>query len=243
MKSVQIPYKSLRDRGIEVLVRPGEMISLPVHTVLEAPASLKWTTYENRLILGAFSYHVSGYCGGARIGRYCSFGEDVQISRQSHPVDWASTSPALYMDASFFDLAGGLNGADFYCDYSPTLSKTPTKLNMTTIGNDVYIGHGAFVCAGVTIGTGAIVASKAVVTKDVPPYAIVAGNPAEIKGFRLPVDLISPMLKSRWWRFAPWQLSHIDPSDPVEFMQQVRKMGAVDPFKPQVIDLRENDLS
>ena len=82
---------------------------------------------------------------------------------------------------------------------------------MTTIGNDVWIGHGATVVAGVTIGDGAVVAQGAVVARDVPPYAVVAGNPAVIKKFRLPPHLISPMLRCRWWRFAPWQLAHLDP--------------------------------
>jgi hypothetical protein len=111
-------------------------------------------------------------------------------------------------------------------------------VRVTTIGNDVWIGHGATVVAGVTVGDGAVVAQGAVVSRDVPPYAVVAGNPAVIKKFRLPPQLVSPMLRSRWWRFAPWQLSHLDPARPEAFVTGVFRMEDVPPFTATTIDLR-----
>ena len=69
--------------------------------------------------------------------------------------------------------------------------KVPTQLKLTNIGNDVYIGHAAFIRPGVTIGHGAIVAAHAVVVKDVPPYAIVAGNPAVVKKYRFAPEQIA----------------------------------------------------
>ena len=87
------------------------------------------------------------------------------------------------------------------------------------------------------IGDGAIVAAHAVVVKDVPPYAVVAGNPAVIKRFRLPAQFISPMLRAKWWRYAPWQLSHLDPAKPSEFLGGVMAIKAP-PFTPSVFDLR-----
>ena len=75
MSKLTIPIKNLRDRGVEVLRRGSRStIAVPQNTVIEAPASLKWTEYEHSLTLGAFSYQVSGYCFAARIGRYCSLG-------------------------------------------------------------------------------------------------------------------------------------------------------------------------
>lgn len=235
---MRVPTQDLRDRGIEVLERPGGQINLPKHTVLEAPSSLKWTTYENFLELGAFSYQVSGYCAAAKIGRYCSFGEDVQIGRQSHPTTWASTSPAFYLGDKLFDLGDTFSGADAYHTYRTTASAPPTKMQITTISHDVYIGHGAFICAGVRIGTGAIVAGNSVVTRDVAPYTLVAGNPAVIKKIRMPPQLISKMINQRWWRFAPWQLAHLDPSKPADFINGVADMKDVKPFEPDVFDLR-----
>ena len=241
MTDITLPTQELRDRGVEVLERPGGQIRLPKHTVLEAPSSLKWTTYENLLELGAFSYQVSGYCAAAKIGRYCSFGEDVQIGRQSHPTTWATTSPAFYLGDKLFELGDTFAGAEDYHTYSIKASEPPTRVQVTTIGHDVYIGHGAFISAGVTIGTGAIVAGNAVVTKDVPPYAVVGGNPATIIKFRFPTQRAGQLLHLNWWRFAPWQLSHLDPANPTEFIKGIIAMKEADPFTPDVIDLRDRD--
>lgn len=243
MTKLTVSIPALRNRGIEVLPRGGgAVVSLPAHTRLEAPASLKWTEYEHSIHLGAFSYQVSGYCFAARIGRYCSFGENVQIGRQNHPLTWVSTSPAFYLHDRLFTLGEGFEGAGDYHSYRFTHAEPPTRVKVTTIGNDVWIGHGALISAGVTIGDGAIVAAHAVVARDVPPYAMVAGNPAVIKKFRLPPLMISPMLRSRWWRFAPWQLQHLDVANPEKFVAGVFEMKAEDPFTPTVTDLREDVL-
>lgn len=230
----------LISRGVEVLKRPGGKISLPRHTKIEAPSSLKWTRYDYLLELGAFSYQVSGYCFGAKIGRYCSFGEEVQIGRQNHPTTWVSTSPAFYAGNRLFNLDKNFTGAEEYHSYKFTFQERPTKARITTIGNDVWIGHGAQIMAGVTIGDGAVVAAGAVVAKDVPPYAVVAGNPAVIKKFRVPANFISPLLRLKWWRFAPWQLQHLDPSNIQKFVSGLHAMGDVTPFTPDVIDLRQS---
>lgn len=242
MNQISVAIPILYAQGIEVLRRPGGggAINLPRHSVFEAPASLKWASYEHSVELGAFSYQVSGTCIAARIGRYCSFGEEVQIGRQNHPITWASTSPAFYLHDQMIGLADGFQGAADYHNYRITADAPPTQARITTIGNDVWIGHGALISAGVTIGDGAIVAAHAVVAKDVPPYAIVAGNPAVIKRFRLPPQLISPMLRCRWWRFAPWQLAHLNPARPEAFMSGVFQMADAELFAPSVIDLRKD---
>lgn len=243
MNTLSVPIQALRERGVEVLPRNGgERVTLPRNTRLESPTSLKWTVYEHSIHLGAFSYQVSGYCFAARIGRYCSMGENVQIGRQNHPLTWASTSPAFYLHDKVFDLADGFEGAAEYHSYRFTNSEPPTKVKITTIGNDVWIGHGALISAGVTIGDGAIVAAHAVVAKDVPAYAVVAGNPAVIKRFRMPPHLISPMLRSKWWRYAPWQLAHIDATSPEKFASAVFALTDVTPFAPTITDLREDVL-
>ncbi len=240
MSKLKIPIKYLRKKGIEVLHRgPQPVVAVPRNTVIEAPASLKWTEYEHSLTLGAFSYQVSGYCFAARIGRYCSFGEQVQIGRQNHPTSWAATSPAFYLNGNLFNLGDGFEGSGEYHRYRFKNSEPPTRVKITTIGNDVWIGHGAYIAAGVTIGDGAIVAAHSVVTKDVSPFAVVAGNPATIKKSRLPPSLISPMLRCRWWRFAPWQLAHLDMSKVGPFVAGVYAMRDTPPFQPSVIDVNE----
>lgn len=213
-------------------------VRLPENTRIEAPCSLKWTQYEYALDLGAFSYHVSGYCFGARIGRYCAFGENVQIGRQDHPMTWASTSPLFYLHDKNFDVQGGFAGEREYHSYRFRNASAPTRAKTTTIGNDVWIGHGAVIRAGVTIGDGAVVAAGAVVARDVPPYAVVAGNPAVFKKWRIPETEISAMLRCRWWRFAPWQLTHLDVTNPGTFAAEVSKMTDTPEFHPSLVDLK-----
>lgn len=244
MSKEMIPNARLQEAGIEVLSRGlGVGVALPQHTVLEAPCSLKWTEYDHSIELGAFSYQVSGYCFAARIGRYCSFGEDVQIGRQNHPMTWVSTSPAFYLGDQLFSLGDGFTGARDYHSYRFKPSAPPTKVKITTIGHDVWIGHGAYIGAGVTIGDGAIVAGNAVVTKDVPPYAIVAGNPAVIKRWRIAPQLIALMMRSKWWRYAPWQLQHLDPVKVRDFLLGVAELKGEPEFQPDVFDLRIKDAA
>jgi chloramphenicol O-acetyltransferase type B len=237
--NVSVSIRSLHKRGVEVLTRSGRSsVSLPLATRIEAPASLKWTEYAHSLTMGAFSYQVSGHCFAARIGRYCSIGEDVQIGRQDHPMGWMSTSPAFYLHDQLFSLGDGFAGSEEYHSYRFTPSQPPTRAKITTISSDVWIGHGAIIRAGVTIGTGAVVAAGAVVAKDVPHYAVVAGNPAQIKKFRLPPEVISPMLRLGWWRYAPWQLTHVDITSPHQVIAALQQMeGKVPLFEPSVIDI------
>ena len=239
MSNLSISIEELKARGVDVHNRNSSTnnVSLPRKTRLEAPCGLKWTQYLYSLDLGAFSYQVSGYCFAAKIGRYCSIAESVQIGRQDHPSHWASTSPLFYEHDQVLGLDDGFEGAADYHTYHFTRTEPPTVAKSTTIGNDVWIGHGAMIRAGITIGDGAIVASGALVVKDVPPYAVVAGNPAVIKKFRLPSELISPMLRSRWWRFAPWQLTHLTPENPEKFIFGVFEMVDEPDFKATVIDL------
>jgi len=240
MSTISVSIKRLHDAGIEVLRRGiSGSVNLPRATRIEAPSSLKWTEFQLSLDLGAFSYQVSGFCCAARIGRYCSFGEAVQVGRQNHPLSWISTSPAFYLHDRLFDLGNTFAGAADYHTYRITATKPPTRAQITTIGHDVWIGHGAYIAAGVTIGNGAMVAGHSVVAKDVPPYAVVAGNPAVVKKYRHPPQLIDQLQSSRWWRFAPWQFAHLDPAKPEEFLQGIDDMQDVAEFNPSIMDLRE----
>lgn len=245
MTNVSVSIRSLHKRGVEVLNRgSGSSVSLPLATRIEAPASLKWTEYAHSLTMGAFSYQVSGHCFAARIGRYTSIGEDVQIGRQDHPMGWMSTSPAFYLHDRLFSLEGGFAGAEDYHSYRFDPGQPPTRARITVIGSDVWIGHGAIIRAGVTIGTGAVVAAGAVVAKDVPHYAVVAGNPAQIKKFRLPPEVISPMLRLGWWRYAPWQLTHLDITSPHKVIVALQEMeGKVPLFEPSVIDIAADEAA
>jgi chloramphenicol O-acetyltransferase type B len=123
----------------------------------------------------------------ASIGKFCSISNDVFIGLGSHPTDYFSTSPIFYKKKNIIEI-------DLISQDYPFQEYENIK-----IGNDVWIGAKAIVLDGITIGHGAVVAANAVVTKDVPPYAIVGGVPAKILKYRFNDEKIKILLKSNWW--------------------------------------------
>jgi len=226
---------ALHQFGIETLHHPG-MMDIPEDLVLEPPCSLKFMSIMYSLKMGAFSYAVSGYFYGCNIGRYCSFGEDVQIGRQDHPVTWVSTSPFAYLQSKMFDVGNDFDGAVAYHGFNAALGLHEPK--ETYIGHDVWIGHGAYVRPGVRIGNGAVVAAHAVVTKDVPPYAVVAGNPAVVKKFRFEQNIIARLESLQWWRFAIWDLNGLALDQPERFIDELElRISKLEPFQPRRITI------
>jgi len=132
---------------------------------------------------------------GTRIGRYCSFAPGINIFRRNHPKDRPSLHPF------FYDQRTGVFPHDIIDN---------NRDNPLIIGNDVWLGSGATILPGCRkIGNGAIVAASAVVTKDVPDFAIVAGNPAKLLAYRFDEETIAALSQSAWWskslgELAPW---------------------------------------
>ena len=194
--------KKLRNYGFDI---PDSHSHISSDFRCEIPASIKNTVIGPKVKLGAYSYAVSGYIMAANIGRYCSFGEDIQIGRQNHPIDWLSTSPHFYLPAEQVQDMPPTIKAQSSSGYYPH-GKAPTVMKVTNIGHDVWIGHGAYIKPGITVGTGAIVAAMSVVTKDLPPYAIVGGNPAKLIRYRFSKNIIEKLLVSEWWEYTPKSL-------------------------------------
>ena len=141
----------------------------------------------------------STYIGRATVGAFCAFGARTAINPFNHPTDWLSINEFQYRDDSF-------GWVDEYRDLQ-RLSRTPDMFAWSTIGNDVWTGHNVNVMAGVNIGDGAVIGAGSVVTKDVPPYAIVAGAPATVRRYRFPEPIIARLLRSKWWDLELAQLS------------------------------------
>jgi len=218
--------------GLECFLAAGS--DIPDDLSFEAPCSIKWMHLQHKLSIGAFSYAVRGFYFNVAIGRYTSIGEDVQAGRGDHPTSWVSTSPAFYL-SEIFNVGNEFVGSAAFHNFHPTLPPgvEPTKMKLTRIGHDVYIGHGAFIRPGVKIGHGAIVGAHSVVVKDVPPYAIVAGNPAVIKKYKIPENLIQRYLAVAWWRFAPWQIQSINMTNPVEALPALEQLApTLTPYEP-----------
>lgn len=223
----------LLQRGVSTL--HGAPFSLPDNCDFEPPCSIKWMSAEYYLYLGAFSYAVSGYYFGTKIGRYTSIGESVQVGRGSHPVSWASTSPVFYTrheDVVDFTIGEAANFSFSAPHRAPRL---------TIIGNDVYIGHGALIMQGIQIGNGAVIGAHAVVTKDVPDFAVVAGNPAVVKKYRFPEAVIERMQRVAWWRFAFWDLQGAPVDNPQGFLDfvEARITAGIEEFNPEMVKLSD----
>lgn len=122
-----------------------------------------------------------------RIGSFCSIAEDVGIfvgMHGRHTIDYVSTYPL---------------GIIYGRSSEKVASKTMAEGLGVQIGSDVWIGRGALVMAGVTIGHGAVIAARAVVNKDVSPYAIVGGIPGKVIKYRFPQPVIDKLLAIQWW--------------------------------------------
>ncbi len=138
----------------------------------------------------------------ADVGRFTSIGPGVKTSPYLHPfrAPFATTSPM------FFSLLRQ-TGTTFARRQMTEESRMtdPGRGVHVRIGNDCWIGEDALIVGGVTIGDGAVVMARAVVTRDVPPYAIVGGVPARELGHRYDTDTEAWLLATRWWdRPLPW---------------------------------------
>lgn len=153
------------------------------------------------LPLGAYSYARSFFGHVARIGRYCSIGAGVEVMGDAHPVDWLSASPAFYRRKRAAQWGSARTDFADFNPYGPPVD----------IGDDVWIGDGALLAHGVRLGTGCVVAARAVVTQDVPPYAIVGGTPARVIRRRFDDATVDRLLAARWW---DWGLDAWDSTDP-----------------------------
>ena len=139
--------------------------------------------------LGDYSYVVNdSNIIYTTIGKFCSIAAHTRIYPGNHPMQRASQSHFTYRASAYFDDAE--DDADFFA----WRRSTPVA-----IGHDVWIGHGAIILPGRSIGTGAVVAGGAVVTKDVAPYSIVAGNPAKPIRPRFPQEIAERLVALAWW--------------------------------------------
>ncbi|WP_292227309.1 type B chloramphenicol O-acetyltransferase [Brevundimonas sp.] len=168
------------------------------------------------IIVGRYSYYSGWYHGHgfddcARylmtepgvdrliIGGFCSIGSGavfIMAGNQGHRYDWASCFPFFYMpEVSHF--AGAVDA------FRPASD--------TVIGNDVWIGSEAIIMPGVKVGDGAVIGTRALVTRDVEPYAIVGGNPAKVIRKRFDHDSIAMLLEMRWWDWDDTRLGEAMP--------------------------------
>lgn len=137
----------------------------------------------------SLNFHVEDGCYNLQIGKYCSLAEDILFMLDlMHDYKYVSTGTI-----------------EEFRDIPPKPFSTGNyrvrRKGQILIQNDVWIGHGATIMGGVTIHNGGVVGAGAVVTKDVPPYSIVAGNPARVVKYRFEQNEIDALLRTQWWHW------------------------------------------
>lgn len=153
--------------------------------------------------MGEYSYGAPekirwwGEAAGLEIGNFCSIADDVEIFLGgNHRTDFVTTYP--FASSTDWPEVPGIN----------TLPETKGGV---VIGNDVWIGSHACILSGITIGDGAVIAAHAVVSRDVPPYAVVGGNPGRVVRRRFSEDVIAELLEIRWWDWPREQIERMLP--------------------------------
>lgn len=150
---------------------------------------------SDRCDIGDYSYGFikiigAHYLKKLTVGKFCSISSDVKaIFDQGHTPNWISTYPLFIAFPEVFD-------------YTKSRENTLTL----TIGNDVWIGEGAILMPSIVIGDGSILGANTVVTKDVPPYSVVVGNPGNVIKRRFAPEDIEFLLSIKWWN---WNIEKI----------------------------------
>ncbi|MGB4780219.1 chloramphenicol acetyltransferase [Microbacterium sp.] len=166
--------------------------STVVDSVLGAYSEVGEGSRLNNTELGDYSY-CDRLCDIANttVGKFSNVASLVRIGATDHPLDKASLHHFLYRSEKYWDDVA---------DDNEWFEKRRSR--RTVIGHDTWIGHGAQVKPDVRIGHGAVIASGAIVTKDVPDYAIVAGVPARIVRFRHIPDVAERLVRLAWWDWS-----------------------------------------
>lgn len=182
--------------------------ALPRETLVSLEPGVSIADIEiqsKKLIVGHSTYVRSGgvLAQVDSIGRYCSIGLNVTIglARDVHPIHWVTTHPVAEFSGSV---------------------KHRVASTCVSIGHDVWVGRDALIMSGVKIGTGSVVAAGAVVVRDVPPYAIVGGNPAQIIKYRFSEKMIAKLLASQWWDIHYDRLISLSMDDPDRFLESIK---------------------
>jgi acetyltransferase-like isoleucine patch superfamily enzyme len=171
--------------------------------------------------VGAYTYSFSQLSAEIKIGRYCSIASGLQFLGNDHPITSISTSPFTYSDKQTI-LVKPFNDSSLINKNIIVEEKRGGGTGIV-IKNDVWIGQNVTLKNNITIGNGAVVAACSMVTKDVPDFAIVGGNPARIIKYRFEKDVIDELLDIQWWNYELISMNGLGFDKPHDFIRNFRK--------------------
>jgi len=153
----------------------------------------------SNVMFGSYSYvNEHSAMGRVTVGKFSSIGPHFICGYGEHPTNFISTSPVFYSRRA-------------QCGVSFADKDGFDEQGETSVGNDVWIGARVFVRDGLRIGNGALIAAGAVVTADVPDYAVVGGVPAKLIRYRFPEHVIHELLETQWWDWSEDRLREAQP--------------------------------
>ncbi|MCP0913764.1 CatB-related O-acetyltransferase [Legionella sp. 27cVA30] len=169
---------------------PGSERTIFLKNIVKNPNIIigDYTYYDDPVDIYNFEknvlYHFDFIGDKLIIGKFCQIAANVKFMMNggNHYLDGFSSFPFIIFQS-----------------YWPEIPFIPNRKKDTVIGNDVWIGYDATIMPGVNIGDGAIIGTRAVVTKDVAPYEIVGGNPAQVIRKRFDDETIDFLLQLQWW--------------------------------------------
>ncbi len=151
--------------------------------------------------VGDFSYFERhGEAIYTQVGRFCSIAANTRINALDHPMERVTTHKVSYRPNEYFRYLG-----------VDDAFREQRRAKRVTIANDVWIGHGAVVMPGINVGDGAVIGANAVVTRDVEPFAIVAGVPARHLRWRFSEAIRRRIADLAWWNSSPSDLVDMVP--------------------------------
>ena len=203
--------------GISRLIKYRQIINSAGKTQVRGCQLLRYEPQFSKYEIGDFTYGIGSYgnCSPEildkeeavtlKIGKFCSFAEAVTImlGNADHRPDFVTTYP---FNTLFREFAG--------------VPKFPSTKGNIIIGNDVWVCRGALILSGISIGDGAIIGANSVVTHNIEPYTIVAGNPARTIRKRFDEKTISALLKIQWWN---WNIGRIQENVPLLLSNKIEE--------------------
>lgn len=201
-----------------LIVALKNMISLPIRlfskisifaiiqsSIIHKTAAISSGVKFYRSSIGKYSYiGRNSFIINTKIGSFCSIASSCNIGGTGHPLNWVSTSSVFHKWDNILKKNFSRHEYDIFSE--------------TVVGNDVWIAANAMIKAGVKISDGAVIGMGAIVTKDVGPYEIWAGNPARMIRKRFDDETIEKLLKEQWWN---WEDSKIEQR--AEYFNNVKK--------------------